>query len=151
MNVTDTSWVASARGDTDFPIQNLPYGVFDDGQGPRMGVAIGDMILDVARVDHGLPPALFSDPSWNAVMAAGPSVWADLRARLTELLSDEAHRAAVEPHLVPMDGARMLMPFDVAEYTDFYAGKNHASNVGTMFRGPENALPPNWLSMPDRV
>lgn len=143
------SWVDSANSaDTDFPLNNLPYGVFDDGQGARMGVAVGDMVLDLGRVDHGLDPALLADPSWNAVMAAGPEVWAALRSRLTELLSDEAHRAAVEPHLVPMASVRLLMPFRVVEYTDFYAGKNHAFNVGTMFRGPENALPPNWLSIP---
>ncbi len=143
------SWVASANGaDTDFPLNNLPYGVFDDGQGARMGVAIGDQILDVSKVDHGQDPALFAEPAWNAVMAAGPAVWAALRARLTGLLSDEAHRAAVEPHLVPMAGARLLMPFRVSEYTDFYASRHHATNVGTMFRGAENALPPNWLSIP---
>lgn len=146
---TARSWVESANSpDTDFPVQNLPCGVFDDGQGARMGVAIGDMILDVARVDHGMDAGLFAEPAWNAVMAAGRDVWARLRSRLTELLSDAAHRAAVEPHLVPMAGARLLMPFRVAEYTDFYAGKHHAMNVGTMFRGPENALPPNWLSIP---
>ena len=142
------SWVASAQGDTDFPIQNLPYGVFEAGAGPRLGVAIGDQILDLAAVDHGLDQALFAQPSWNAVMAAGPAVWAALRVRVTALLSDPAHRAAVEPHLVAQAGVRMLLPFVVAEYTDFYAGKNHAVNVGTMFRGAENALPPNWLSIP---
>ncbi|OWY17697.1 fumarylacetoacetase [Thioclava sp. JM3] len=143
-----TSWVASAQGDTDFPIQNLPYGVFDDGNGARMGVAIGDMILDVAKVDHGLPADLFAEPAWNRIMEAGPEIWAKLRARLTELLSDEGHKSAVEPHLVSQAGAKMLMPFRVTEYTDFYAGKNHATNVGTIFRGPENALPANWLSIP---
>ena len=142
------SWVASANGDTDFPIQNLPYGVFDDGRGARMGVAIGDKILDLGAVDHGLDAALFAEPAWNRVMEAGPQVWADLRARLSELLSNEAHRAAVEPHLVAQADAKMLMPFRVAEYTDFYAGKNHAMNVGTIFRGAENALPANWLSIP---
>ncbi|AUH34580.1 fumarylacetoacetase [Paracoccus tegillarcae] len=143
------SWIESANSaKTDFPLNNLPYGVFDDGRGARMGVAIGDMILDVARVDHGLDHALFAAPEWNAVMAAGPKVWAALRARLTELLSDEAHRDAVEPHLIEVASARLLMPFRVSEYTDFYAGKNHAVNVGTMFRGAENALPPNWLSIP---
>ena len=146
--MTLKSWLPSANGDTDFPIQNLPYGVFDDGHGARMGVAIGDMILDVACVDHGLDAALFDAPSWNAVMAAGPDIWVRLRCRLTDLLSNESHKAAIEPHLVEQGAVRMLMPFDVAEYTDFYAGKNHAVNVGTMFRGPENALPPNWLSIP---
>ena len=143
-----TSWVSSANGDTDFPIENLPYGVFDDGAGPRMGVAIGDFVLDVGKVGHGLDPALFAEPAWNAVMAAGPAVWATLRERLTALLSNEAHRAAVEPHLVLLETVALLMPFRVSEYTDFYAGRHHAFNVGTMFRGAENALPPNWLSIP---
>ncbi|SDI58195.1 fumarylacetoacetase [Alloyangia pacifica] len=144
-----TSWVDGANEPgCDFPLNNLPYGVFDDGQGARMGVAIGDFVLDVGAVEHGLDPALFAAPSWNAVMAAGPEVWAALRARLTELLGDETNRAAVEPHLVPLAGVSLLMPFSVSEYTDFYAAKNHAFNVGTMFRGPENALPPNWLSIP---
>lgn len=146
--MSTNSWLSSAQGDTDYPIQNLPYGVFDDGNGARMGVAIGDQILDVAKVDHGVDDALFAAPAWNAVMDAGPAVWNALRSRLTELLSDESHRAAVEPHLVAQAAATMLMPFTVAEYTDFYAGKNHAVNVGTMFRGAENALPPNWLSIP---
>lgn len=142
------SWLNSANGETDFPVQNLPYGVFEDGGGPRCGVAIGDRIIDVARVDHGVDPELFAEPAWNGVMAAGPAVWARLRARLIELLTDETHRAAVEPNLLPMAEARMLMPFRVSEYTDFYAGRHHATNVGTMFRGAENALPPNWLSIP---
>lgn len=142
------SWLDSANGDTEFPIQNLPYGVFDDGRGPRCGVAIGDRVLDVAKVDHGLAPSLFAEPAWNAVMAAGPVVWTALRERLADLLADETQRAGVEPHLVRRADVRLLLPFRVTEYTDFYAGKHHATNVGTMFRGPENALPPNWLSIP---
>ena len=116
-----TSWLPSASGDTDFPIQSLPYGVFDTGAGPRHGVAIGDMILDVAKVDHGLDPALFDLPGWNRVMEAGPATWNALRVRLTALLSDPANRSAVERYLVPRMDARLLMPFDLAEYTDFYA------------------------------
>jgi fumarylacetoacetase len=146
--MTMQSWVLSANGDSDFPIQNLPYGVFVAKDGPRMGVAIGDFILDVSRVEHGLAPSLFAFPSWNAVMAAGPTVWKSLRERLTELLSDKTYQASVAQHLVPMAGTQLLMPFTVTEYTDFYAGKHHAMNVGTIFRGAENALPPNWLSMP---
>jgi fumarylacetoacetase len=145
-----TSWVESANSaQTDFPLNNLPYGVFSTADlSPRCGVAIGEMILDVGAVDHGVDPALFAAPSWNAVMAAGPAVWADLRARLTALLSDPAHQAAVAPHLVAQSAASLHLPFVVAEYTDFYASKHHATNVGTMFRGAENALPPNWLSIP---
>ncbi len=143
------SWVASANDpQTDFPLNNLPYGVFDAGQGARMGVAIGDQILDLAQVDHGLDPALVAAPSWNAVMAGGPQVWAELRTRLTQLLSDPTHREAVAPHLTPMADAQLMLPFTVAEFTDFYASKHHATNVGTMFRGADNALPPNWTSIP---
>lgn len=142
------SWVASANGDTDFPVENLPYGVFDDGRGPRCGVAIGDMILDIPGIDTKLDPELFAEPSWNRFMAAGTAVWQALREALTECLSDEGQRQRVEPHLVAIASARLLMPFQVSEFTDFYSSKHHATNVGTMFRGPENALPPNWLSIP---
>lgn len=150
------SWVASANSpSTDFPIENLPCGVFSaGGEAPRCGVAIGDLVLDVAALERegfialaGSP--LLQDPRWNQLMAAGPTVWAALRARLTALLSDgSADRAAVEPHLVPRAGVTMHLPFKVSEYTDFYAGRHHAFNVGTMYRGAENALPANWLSIP---
>lgn len=143
------SWLDSANAvGCEFPLNNLPYGVFDAGAGARMGVAIGDCVLDVGAVDHGLDAALFADPSWNAVMAAGPDVWAALRARLMVLLGDGAHRDAVAAHLVPLADVSLKMPFAVSEYTDFYASRHHATNVGTMFRGAENALPPNWLSIP---
>ena len=150
------SWVGSANAaDHPFPLNNLPYGVFStDTLAPRCGVAIGDMILDVARAEAAGQIALdggpfFGEPAWNALMEAGPGVWGALRAQLTDLLAEGAPaRAAVEGFLVPQADARMHLPFRVAEFTDFYAGKHHAQNVGTMFRGPENALPPNWLHIP---
>lgn len=142
------SWLASANEDTDFPLENLPAGVFDAGRGARCGIAIGDRILDVTDVDLGVDPALFDEPSWNRFMAAGPDAWAILREGAQDALTDETRRAEIEPHLVPMTGARLLMPFEVTEYTDFYSGRHHATNVGTMFRGPDYALPPNWLSIP---
>ena len=151
------SWLATANSpDCDFPLNNLPYGVFSDAgeDDPRCGVAIGDRILDCRAAEAaGLidvsDAALFELPFWNDLMEEGPAVWAALRARLTELLADGApEQAAVEPLLVPMAEATLHMPFMVSEYTDFYAGRNHATNVGTMFRGAENALPPNWLHMP---
>ena len=147
------SWVAAANDpDGPFPLDNLPCGVFDDGRGPRCGVAIGDAILDAttAEVDGLLgSEGLLAAPSWNALMAAGPEAWARLRARLTALLAEGSDaRGRAEPLLTPQAGARLLMPFDVAEFTDFYASRHHATNVGTMFRGAENALPPNWLSIP---
>lgn len=151
-----TSWVASANAPGHpFPLNNLPCGVFSAGDDdPRCGVAIGDMILDCrAAEDAGLlsldDAPVFDVPFWNEVMELGPEAWAALRARLIQLLKEgSAERAAVAPLLVPMADAEMHLPFLVAEYTDFYAGRHHATNVGTMFRGAENALPPNWLHIP---
>ncbi|MFV0513596.1 MAG: fumarylacetoacetase [Jhaorihella sp.] len=150
------SWVESANApDHPFPLNNLPYGVFSTGDlDPRCGVAIGDMILDMqAAEESGLIALsewpLFDVPFWNELMEEGPAVWAALRDRLTALLAEGSpDRARVEPLLVAREGARMHLPFMVSEYTDFYAGRHHATNVGTMFRGAENALPPNWLHIP---
>jgi fumarylacetoacetase len=150
------SWVDSANAaDGPFPLNNLPCGVFSVGDDePRCGVAIGDFVLDVTGLEEegllsfdGGP--LLDVPFWNEVMGAGPAVWAALRDRLTTLLVEAAaERAAVEPYLTPLSDVVLHLPFLVSEYTDFYAGRNHAFNVGTMFRGPENALPPNWLHIP---
>ncbi len=150
------SWVASANDPAHpFPLNNLPYGVFSaSDEEPRCGVAIGDMILDITTAEHdGLialsDEPLFDLPFWNPLMEQGPAVWAALRNRLVDLLSEGSEdRAAVEPLLVAQADAELHMPFAVSEYTDFYAGRHHAFNVGTMFRGPENALPPNWLHLP---
>ena len=150
------SWVASANApDHPFPLNNLPYGVFSLGDDdPRCGVAIGDMILDMRAAEEagllGLDRGpLFDVPFWNEVMEEGPSLWAALRAQLQAMLAkDSAAQADLQPLLVPQSAAQMHLPFLVAEYTDFYAGRHHAQNVGTMFRGPENALPPNWLHIP---
>ncbi|WP_447726323.1 fumarylacetoacetase [Sphingomonas koreensis] len=150
------SWVDSANAPgCPFPLNNLPCGVFSAAVNPpRCGVAIGDRIVDMATLEAagvlrlaGVP--LFAEPSWNAVMAAGPAVWRALREALTSLLEEGAvQRDGVEPHLVAMADAQMHLPFRVAGYTDFYASRQHAFNVGTMFRGAENALPPNWLHIP---
>jgi len=150
------SWVESANApDHPFPLNNLPCGVFSTpDEDARCGIAIGDFVLDLAALEETgvleLPGAPLLDvPCWNEVMEAGPEVWAALRARLTALLAEgSAERAAVEPHLVPLSQAELHLPFLISEYTDFYAGRNHAFNVGTMFRGAENALPPNWLHIP---
>lgn len=150
------SWVASANApDHPFPLNNLPYGVFSLGDDdPRCGVAIGDMILDMrAAEEAGLlaldSGPLFDVPFWNEVMEEGPILWAALRAQLQAMLAaGSAAQADLEPLLVAQADAQMHMPLLVAEYTDFYAGRHHAQNVGTMFRGPENALPPNWLHIP---
>ncbi|CAN1576777.1 MhpD 2-keto-4-pentenoate hydratase/2-oxohepta-3-ene-1,7-dioic acid hydratase (catechol pathway) [Paracoccaceae bacterium] len=150
------SWVDSANAPgCSFPLNNLPCGVFSTGEDdPRCGVAIGDFVLDVSGLEgaeylvlDGGP--LLDVPFWNDLMQAGPAAWSALRARLTDLLAaDSAERAVVEPFLVPIADVLLHLPFLVSEYTDFYAGRNHAFNVGTMFRGAENALPPNWLHIP---
>ncbi|MGY3441888.1 MULTISPECIES: fumarylacetoacetase [unclassified Bradyrhizobium] len=145
---------------SDFPIQNLPYGVFSskDGLAPRVGVAIGDYVLDLweleqdSRLDVG-PLGVFSQPSLNAFMALGPKVWSATRARISELLRSDHpelrdNRELRARALVPMADVRLHMPFAVAGYTDFYSSKEHATNVGVMFRGKDNALQPNWLHMP---
>ena len=153
------SWIDSANtAETPFPLNNLPYGVFSVGEGDlRCGVAIGDRIVDVtgleaAGVLRADPEADVLDaPAWNDFMELGPAAWARFRAGLTALLAEdagEAARDAVTTYSVPLARATLHLPFRISEYTDFYAGKHHATNVGTMFRGPENALPPNWLSIP---
>ena len=150
------SWVATANSaTTDFPLNNLPYGVFSlRGDEPRCGVAIGEMVLDMGAPEvAGLvgfdDGSIFDLPYWNDFMELGPSAWAALRERLIALLKEgSADKQSVEPHLIPMNEVALHMPFAVSEFTDFYAGKHHATNVGTMFRGPENALPANWLSIP---
>jgi len=151
------SWIDSANtAETNFPLNNLPYGSFRSEEGePHCGVAIGDMILDVTALERdGViqlqdEDEIFLFGDWTEFMSLGPAVWAALRARLTALLSAGAAEAEnLVPYLTPQVGTEMLMPFTVSEFTDFYASRHHATNVGTMFRGPENALPPNWLSIP---
>lgn len=149
-----TSWVESANNaDTPFPLNNLPYGVFSTpGTQPRCGVAIGDQIIDVQALElAGLidTGGAFKEPTWNAFMARGKDAWAALRSRLTDILTEgSSDQAKAAEHLTAQADATMHMPIAVAEYTDFYAGRHHATNVGTMFRGAENALPPNWLHIP---
>ena len=143
------SQVLSAnRPDCDFPLNNLPYGVFSDDRGPRCGVAIGDRILDLAACEaQGLLDAggTFAAPRMNDFIARGPDAWAAARARLTALLSPDGPR---DLPLVAMAGARLHLPIRVEGFTDFYASRHHAFNVGCLFRGPDNALPPQWDHMP---
>ena len=150
------SWLSSANDATGpFPVNNLPYGVFSTSKmGPHCGVAIGDSILDCTTAEAAGLLTLtggtyFDVPSWNKVMGAGADIWAELRTKLTSLLQEGADdQSTTKAHMVLQKSAIMHMPFTVAEYTDFYAGRHHATNVGTMFRGAENALPPNWLHIP---
>jgi fumarylacetoacetase len=145
---------------SDFPIQNLPYGVFStkDGLAPRVGVAIGDAVLDLreleqdGRLEVG-ELGVFAAPTLNPFMALGPKVWSRTRARISELLRHDNPELRDNPALrqralVPMAQAKLHLPIAVAGYTDFYSSKEHATNVGVMFRGKDNALQPNWLHMP---
>ena len=148
-----TSWVESANGHPDFPIQNLPLGVFSSGQqDPRIGVAIGDMIVDL----KGLSAAGLLDDQWkpalglstlNAWFTHGPGDARELRKKLSTLLSDERCRASVEPHLIRAATVGMRLPCDIHDYTDFYVGIHHATNVGRQFR-PDNPLLPNYKYVP---
>ena len=152
------SWLEDANvPDGDFPLNNLPYGVFSRaGEAARCGVAIGAHVVDLAALEQAglIEPSGFDQASLNAFMARGKAAWAGIRARLTDLFAEQGdavlrNDAALRTKvLIPRAAVQMHLPFEVAGYTDFYAGRHHAENVGTMFRGPENALPPNWLSIP---
>ena len=155
------SWVESANDpNCGFPIQNLPYGVFSvDGGDRRTGVAIGDRILDLTRLeaDGVLQPSangtVLDDGTLNAFMALGSDVWHATRVALFDLLHVDTGRLRDDASLreaafVALADADLHLPIFVRSYTDFYASIEHATNVGTMFRGPENALPPNWMHIP---
>ncbi|MDO9059014.1 MAG: fumarylacetoacetase [Bradyrhizobium sp.] len=146
---------------SDFPIQNLPYGVFSTAAtpAPRVGAAIGDFVLDLAVLESegliDLSPAfeVFAQGSLNAFMALGPKMWSRTRASISELLRHDNpqlrdNKILRASALVPMADVKLHLPIAVAGYTDFYSSKEHATNVGVMFRGKDNALQPNWLHMP---
>ena len=139
------SWL-ELPADTGYGLDNLPYGVFTTpGSSPRTGVAIGDHVLDLAAVT-GDP--VHATGSLNAFMALGASSWAAVRARLQELIGDPAHRADVEPHLVPRSTVTLDLPFELADYVDFYGSEHHARNVGRIFRPDGEPLPANWKHLP---
>jgi fumarylacetoacetase len=156
-----TSWVASAQGHADFPIQNLPFGVFRrrrKGEVARVGIAIGDRILDLTTSASvlGVPgepvAAACAEPSLNQLMGLGRAHWSALRAQASALLAtgSPAYRQDAgigEKLLVPMDQAELLVPARVGDYSDFYASVHHATNVGSMFR-PDNPLLPNYKWIP---
>jgi fumarylacetoacetase len=151
------SWVESANDSrTDFPLENLPFGVFRRSCGfVTSGVAIGDQILDLrATVANGsldtLDPQISrscENDSLNALMALGREAVDALRPRLMDLLSDRSFRARVEPALIQQSAVEMLLPARIGDYTDFYASIYHATNVGSLFR-PDNPLLPNYKYVP---
>jgi fumarylacetoacetase len=152
------SFVASANApDGDFPIQNLPYAVFrrrGDGAPPRVGVAIGTEILDIAGIagllegEAASAAAACAAPHLNALMERGPAAWAALRTALSRLLrSDTTRRAEAERHLTPIDAAELVLPVRIGNFTDFFASIFHATNAGRLFR-PDNPLMPNYKYVP---
>ena len=145
------SWVASAAGHRDFPIQNLPLGIFSppDG-GARPGVAIGDAILDLTAIAALLPEGAaraLGGSTLNALLALPAADRVALRRRLMSLLTVLGHRPDVEPALHAADGCALHVPCAIGDYTDFYAGIHHAENVGRLFR-PDAPLLPNYKHVP---
>jgi fumarylacetoacetase len=135
---------------SDFSIHNLPFGVFEaQGRGPRIGVAIGDKIVDLARMaelghfsDLSIPDlSVFSRRSLNAFIALGKPYWRAVRGRVSQSLNDPRV-------LIDQSAVNMLLPVEVGDYVDFYSSEEHATNVGKMFRDPKNALMPNWKHLP---
>ncbi|HEX6872063.1 MAG TPA: fumarylacetoacetase [Micromonosporaceae bacterium] len=142
-----STWVAVGEG-SGFGAANLPYGVFSrPGEAARVGVAIGEQVVDLSRLD--LPHAAdFATPSLNAFLSRGRAAWTAVRARLTELLTNESYRPLVQPHLVSQAEVTMHLPIEVADYVDFYASEHHAANVGRIFRPDGEPLTPNWKHLP---
>ncbi|MBW8784847.1 MAG: fumarylacetoacetase [Novosphingobium sp.] len=150
-------WVAGADGHPNFPVQNLPLGVFEplgaSPPEPRGGVAIGDQVLDLPGVAHLLHGAareaaeIAVAPCLNPLVALGHGVMRELRRQLFELLTDPAHKPAVAPSLHPANACALHLPFAIGDYTDFYAGIHHAENIGRQFR-PDNPLLPNYKYVP---
>lgn len=154
------TWV-DVPANSDFPIQNLPFGIFKSGDsGPRVGVAIGNKVLDLATLNKlsyfsnlGINQSVLENKYLNDLIALGQVQWRAIRQRVSELLrdSDPELRDNIEDRrlvLLEQSAVQMLMPVKVGDYTDFYSSKEHATNVGTMFRDPDNALLPNWLHIP---
>ncbi|MEU9862903.1 fumarylacetoacetase [Streptomyces sp. NPDC047971] len=142
-----------AEGDP-FGPHNLPYGVFSTADEPdrrRVGVRIGGHVLDAGAAAHALGSpyaALLAQPSLNPLLAAGRTAWRDVRRALTAWVTVPAHRPDIEPLLHPLGAVTMHLPFEVADYVDFYASEHHATNVGRIFRPDGDALTPNWKHLP---
>lgn len=142
-----------AEGDP-FGPHNLPYGVFTTAGEPerrRLGVRVGGHVLDAGAAAHALGSpyaALLDRPSLNPLMAAGRTAWRDVRRALTAWVTVPAHRPDIEPLLHPLDSVTLHLPYEVADYVDFYASEHHATNVGRIFRPDGAALTPNWKHLP---
>lgn len=147
--------------DSDFPLENLPYGVFSTAQNaqPRAGVALGEWVVDLAALEaHGYfklnnAQAVFSQPTLNQFIESGQSNWTKVRAELQSLLSADNpelrdNQPLRDQVFFKQSDVNMHMPVHISGYTDFYSSKEHATNVGCMFRDPKNALLPNWSELP---
>jgi fumarylacetoacetase len=145
------TWVEGAAGSL-HDIDNLPYGVFSRGsEPPRVGVRIGDLVLDLAPAAAGemLEVAhVFEATDLNPLLSLGRPTWDSVRGWVTRLLTDSAARSLVEPLLVPVDEVTLHMPATVADYVDFYCSLDHATNVGRIFRPDAEPLLPNWRHLP---
>ena len=140
-----------------FPIQNLPFGVFEYRHATRAGVRIGDLILDLAVLQErgffpDLPP-VFKTGTLNRFLSLDRPAWREVRATVSRLLRDDIadlrdNAELRETALIPVSEVTMKLPVAIGDYTDFYSSREHATNVGIMFRGKENALMPNWLHLP---
>src|SRR5687767_14633342 len=139
------SWVESANEPgCEFPIQNLPFGIFKrqgKNEAPRGGVAIGEEILDLACLD------IKTGPTLNGIAAMGSVVWKQLRKKLSRTLSTKTTAKKFAKYLVPMQQAQLFLPVHIGDYTDFFAGIHHATNMGRMLR-PDNPLLPNYKWVP---
>jgi fumarylacetoacetase len=139
--------------DTPYGLSNLPYGVFttpaDPGR-PRIGVRIGEDVLDLGAVARAVaePSPLLDAPTLNPLMAAGRPTWTRVRSSLITWLTDNAHAEAVSPHLHPLTDVTLHLPFEPADYVDFYASEHHAANLGALFRPGSPPLLPNWKHLP---
>jgi fumarylacetoacetase len=138
--------------DTLFGLDNLPYGVFSPGDGPRrMGVAIGDQVLDVGAVAAaaGAPFApLLADPVLNPLLAAGRARWSQVRATVREWLTEPSGADRIRPHLYPLADVALHLPIEVGDYVDFSSNEHHATNAGRILRPGGEALPVNWKHLP---
>lgn len=156
------SWI-NVTANNDFPIQNLPYGIFSTSNlTPRVGVAIGDFVLDLfvlhlAGLFSGLAfdSSVFGHQTLNDFMSLERANWTAVRQRLINLLIDDNGDSTLKNNanlrslaLIPMSEVSLHMPANIGDYTDFYSSREHATNVGIMFRGKDNALQPNWLHLP---
>jgi fumarylacetoacetase len=152
--MTVQTWVDGAAG-SPYDVDNLPYAVFRhatwEGESGRVGVRIGDQVLDLAPVaaaDMLEVAHVFEEPSLNPLLALGRAHWHGVRQWIVSLLTDPAERELAEPHLLPVDEVVVDLPFQVADYVDFYCSLDHASNVGKIFRPDAEPLLPNWRYLP---